>query len=154
MALQVTQVKSSNGAKRNQLATLRSLGLRRIRHTVVVPDRPEFRGMVATINHLVVVEEVPDGTTVPARAVRTAVSGADTGEPGVVGVVEGPSERTEELLEDQGVAGTGAASAADVVQNTPQIDPARGKAVKGGTSENPDGADAALDPEPASDEEE
>jgi large subunit ribosomal protein L30 len=61
VALQVTQVKSSNGAKANQLATLETLGLRRMHHTVVVPDRPEFRGMVATVNHLVTVEEVPDG---------------------------------------------------------------------------------------------
>jgi large subunit ribosomal protein L30 len=61
VALQVTQVKSSNGAKANQLATLATLGLRRMHHTVVVPDRPEFRGMVATVNHLVTVEEVPDG---------------------------------------------------------------------------------------------
>ena len=67
MALKVTQIKSSNGAKHNQSATLESLGLRRIRHTVVVPDRPEFRGMVATVNHLVVVEEVPDGTTATSK---------------------------------------------------------------------------------------
>lgn len=131
MALQVTQVKSANGAKRNQLATLESLGLRRMRHTVVVPDRPEIRGMVATVNHLVVVREVPDGTTVEPAATR-AVGPADAGEPGVVGDVEGPSARTEELLEEQGVAGTGADTSADVVQITPQIEPGRGKKVSGG----------------------
>jgi large subunit ribosomal protein L30 len=87
MALQVTQVKSSNGAKRNQLATLETLGLRRIRHTVVVPDRPEFRGMVATVNHLVAVEEVPDGTTVAAGASRE-LSASDAGEPGAVGTAD------------------------------------------------------------------
>jgi large subunit ribosomal protein L30 len=37
---------------------LRSLGLKRIRHTVVQEDRPEIRGMVATVPHLVRVEEV------------------------------------------------------------------------------------------------
>ena len=87
MALQVTQVKSSNGAKHNQLATLESLGLRRIRHTVVVPDRPEFRGMVATVNHLVAVTEVPDGTEVSARASRQLFA-SDAGESGAVGSEE------------------------------------------------------------------
>jgi large subunit ribosomal protein L30 len=61
VALRITQVRSSNGAKRNQLATLETLGLRRIRHTVVVPDRPEFRGMAAVVDHLVTVEQIPDG---------------------------------------------------------------------------------------------
>lgn len=60
MALQITQVKSKNGAKKNQLACLRSLGLRRIRQTVVVPDRPEFRGMAFHVRHLVEWEEVSD----------------------------------------------------------------------------------------------
>lgn len=115
MALQVTQVKSANGAKHNQLATLRTLGLRRIRHTVVVPDRPEFRGMVATINHLVAVTEVPDDTTVAETASRP-LSAAAAGDPGVVGDVEGVVAETEALLEEQGVADAGADSAADVAQ--------------------------------------
>ena len=56
--LKVTQVKSIIGAKDNQRQTLRSLGLKRIHDTVVKEDRPEIRGMVATVTHMVTVEEV------------------------------------------------------------------------------------------------
>ena len=56
--LKVTQTRSTIGAKRNQRETLRSLGLKRIHHTVVQEDRPEIRGMVATVPHLVTVEEI------------------------------------------------------------------------------------------------
>jgi large subunit ribosomal protein L30 len=56
--LKVTQVKSQIGGKQNHRETLRSLGLKRIGHSVVKEDRPEFRGMVKTVRHLVTVEEV------------------------------------------------------------------------------------------------
>jgi large subunit ribosomal protein L30 len=56
--LKVTQVKSSIGRKKNQRDTLRSLGLKRINDSVVQEDRPEIRGMVATVPHLVTVEEI------------------------------------------------------------------------------------------------
>ena len=56
--LKVTQVRSAIGRKRNQRETLRSLGLKRINDTVVQEDRPEIRGMVATVTHLVTVEEI------------------------------------------------------------------------------------------------
>jgi large subunit ribosomal protein L30 len=56
--LKVTQVRSVIGAKDNQRQTLRSLGLKRIHDVVVKEDRPEIRGMVATVPHLVTVEEV------------------------------------------------------------------------------------------------
>jgi large subunit ribosomal protein L30 len=55
--LRVTQRRSRNGANQRQLATLRSLGLRRIGHSVEVPDTPAARGMVRAIRHLVSVEE-------------------------------------------------------------------------------------------------
>ena len=58
MALQIQQKKSSVGCKANQRNTLRSLGLKRIGDVVVKEDRPEFRGMVHTVRHLVTVEEV------------------------------------------------------------------------------------------------
>lgn len=57
-SLKVTQVKSKIGAKPNQRATLRTLGLRRTGDATVKEDRPEIRGMVATVSHLVAVEEV------------------------------------------------------------------------------------------------
>jgi large subunit ribosomal protein L30 len=56
--LEVTQTRSVIGSKDNQRQTLRSLGLKRIHDTVVKEDRPEIRGMVATVTHLVSVEEV------------------------------------------------------------------------------------------------
>ena len=56
--LKVTQVKSGIGRKKNQRDTLRSLGLKRIHDSVVQEDRPEIRGMVATVPHLVRIEEV------------------------------------------------------------------------------------------------
>ena len=56
--IQVTQIKSGIGTKPNQRQTLRSLGLKRIGHSVVQEDRPEIRGMVATVPHLVTVEEI------------------------------------------------------------------------------------------------
>ncbi len=56
--LKVTQTKSGIGGKANQRNTLRSLGLKRIHDTVVKEDRPEIRGMVNTVIHLVTVEEV------------------------------------------------------------------------------------------------
>jgi large subunit ribosomal protein L30 len=56
--LKVTQKKSEIGGTSNQRNTLRSLGLKRIGDVVVKEDRPEIRGMVKTVAHLVVVEEV------------------------------------------------------------------------------------------------
>jgi large subunit ribosomal protein L30 len=56
--LKVTQTKSEIGGQRNQRETLRTLGLKRIGDVVVKEDRPEIRGMVRTVRHLVTVEEV------------------------------------------------------------------------------------------------
>ena len=56
--LKVTQIRSGIGGKQNQRETLRSLGLKRLSDVVVKEDRPEIRGMVNTVRHLVVVEEV------------------------------------------------------------------------------------------------
>jgi large subunit ribosomal protein L30 len=56
--LRITQVRSSIGVKPKQRGTLRALGLRRIRQTVEHRDRPEIRGMVDRVPHLVTVEEV------------------------------------------------------------------------------------------------
>jgi large subunit ribosomal protein L30 len=56
--LKVTQIKSKIGGKQAHRDTLRSLGLKRIGHVVIKEDRPEFRGMVRAVRHLVTVEEV------------------------------------------------------------------------------------------------
>ena len=56
--LQITQTKSGIGYQRNQRQTLRSLGLKRMHDTVIQEDRPEIRGMVNTVTHLVTVVEI------------------------------------------------------------------------------------------------
>ena len=56
--LKITQIKSGIATKPNHRETLRSLGLKRIGDTVIKEDRPELRGMVRTVRHLVTMEEV------------------------------------------------------------------------------------------------
>jgi len=58
-SLKVTLVKSKIGTKPKHRGTIRALGLRRIGSSNVLPDRPEIRGMVARVPHLVKVEEIP-----------------------------------------------------------------------------------------------
>ena len=55
--LKVTQVRSAIGTKPKHRGTLRALGLGRIGRSNVLPDRPEIRGMVRAVTHLVTVEE-------------------------------------------------------------------------------------------------
>ncbi len=55
--LTVTQRRSKNGADGKQRDTLRSLGLRRIGHSVEVKDTPQARGMIHKVRHLVEVKE-------------------------------------------------------------------------------------------------
>ena len=57
MAIKATQVKSKNGSDKAQLATLESLGLRRIGHTVEVKDTPQTRGMLHRVRHLITTED-------------------------------------------------------------------------------------------------
>jgi large subunit ribosomal protein L30 len=56
--LKVSQIRSGIGGKQNQRDTLRTLGLKRIGDVSVTEDRPEIRGMLTTVRHLVAVEEV------------------------------------------------------------------------------------------------
>jgi large subunit ribosomal protein L30 len=55
--MKVTQTKSKNGGNHAQRETLRSLGLRRIGHTVEVKDTPQARGMLHRVRHLIKVED-------------------------------------------------------------------------------------------------
>jgi large subunit ribosomal protein L30 len=57
-SLKVTQVRSGIGTKPKHRGTLRALGLGRIGKTNTLPDRPEIRGMIARVPHLIDVEEV------------------------------------------------------------------------------------------------
>lgn len=58
--LKLTQIRSVIDRPREQKATVRALGLHRIRDTVVKDDRPEIRGMAAAVAHLVRLEEVDE----------------------------------------------------------------------------------------------
>lgn len=58
--IEITQVRSLIGAQRAQRRTLRALGLRRIHHTVTQADRPEIRGMLAKVAHLIEVRRPGD----------------------------------------------------------------------------------------------
>ena len=56
--VRVTQVRSAIGTKPKHRGTLRALGLGRIGKTNVLPDRPDTRGMIARVPHLIHVEEI------------------------------------------------------------------------------------------------
>ena len=56
--LRVTQVRSTIGQKPRHRGTLRALGLRGIGRSNTLPDRPEIRGMINAVSHLVELEEV------------------------------------------------------------------------------------------------
>jgi large subunit ribosomal protein L30 len=58
MSLKVTLLKSQIGIKPKQRGTLRALGLGKIGSTNTLPERPEVRGMIAKVPHMVKVEEV------------------------------------------------------------------------------------------------
>ena len=75
--LKVTQVRSVIHRPKDQKQTVRRLGLHRIRDSVIKDDRPEIRGMIAKVQHLVRVEEVqgdgPEGGS-KARSRERALS--------------------------------------------------------------------------------
>ena len=56
-SLKVTQLRSGIGFDKSQAQALRGLGLRRIRHSVEVPDTPAIRGLILKVRHLVRVDE-------------------------------------------------------------------------------------------------
>ncbi len=58
--IKVTQIRSSIGTKPKQRGSLRALGLRKLGQSNVLPDRPEIRGMIARVPHLVSVETVSE----------------------------------------------------------------------------------------------
>jgi len=59
--LKVTLRKGLVGRPADQRGTVKALGLKRIGHTVEKEDRPEIRGMIFKVKHLVEVEEIPAG---------------------------------------------------------------------------------------------
>ena len=55
--LRITQLKSEIGTKPDQKATLKALGLHKIRHVVIQNDSPQIRGMIKKVLHLIAVEQ-------------------------------------------------------------------------------------------------
>lgn len=74
--LRVTQVKSSIGSKPKHRGTLRALGLRGLGRSRILPDRPEVRGMLARVPHLVVVEEAGAAEAAAQTEVRQVARAA------------------------------------------------------------------------------
>ncbi|MGH2752718.1 MAG: 50S ribosomal protein L30 [Actinomycetota bacterium] len=56
--LKVTQIRSAQDKGSKQRGTVRALGCRRVGHSVVHDDKPEIRGMINAVSHLVRVEEL------------------------------------------------------------------------------------------------
>ena len=71
--LKVTQIKSGIGTKPKHRGTLRALGLGRIGKSNTLPDRPEIRGMIAKVPHLVTVQEMSGGAGVGSASEQPAV---------------------------------------------------------------------------------
>jgi large subunit ribosomal protein L30 len=61
--LKITQVRGIIGARWKQRESLRTLGLRRIRHSVIRDDNPQTRGLIAAVRHLIEVEPAQGGST-------------------------------------------------------------------------------------------
>jgi len=61
--LKITQVRGTIGTRWKQRESLRTLGLRKIRQSVVREDNPQTRGLIATVRHLVEVEPAEGGST-------------------------------------------------------------------------------------------
>ena len=77
--LQITQIRSAIGTKPKQRGTLRALGLGRIGRCNILPDRPDIRGMIQRVPHLVKVEEITDEAVVKDKLVSEVVGvGSDT----------------------------------------------------------------------------
>jgi large subunit ribosomal protein L30 len=56
--LKVTQIRSAQDKGSKQRGTIRALGMKRVGHSVIHEDRPEIRGMITAVSHLVTVEEM------------------------------------------------------------------------------------------------
>lgn len=71
-SLKITYRRSSIGQRQSHKDTVRSLGLRKLNQSVIQPDNPSIRGMVHTVRHLVVVEEIADDEATTAAATTQA----------------------------------------------------------------------------------
>lgn len=116
--IEITQVRSAIGTQQAQRRTLRALGLRRLHQTVAKPDRPEIRGMLARVAHLVEVRYADEGTAVgiePGQQPKGAgnpPAGASVADDEVVELRETEAEALSE---------PGSAPLGDLVQNAPDL---------------------------------
>jgi len=76
--IKVVQVKSAIGVRPAHRGTLRALGLGGIGRTNVLPDRPEIRGMIARVPHLITVEDVSEDPSPRPRPVNRKARGTQT----------------------------------------------------------------------------
>lgn len=107
--LRITYSKSTIGYSKDQKATVRSLGLRKLNSVVVRDDTPATRGMIFKVRHLVSVEEVADNT--PAKTTKRTVRPIVTrplAEPAPAKTTKraNPSAATQKLAEEAQVAAT------------------------------------------------
>jgi len=75
----VTQIRSGDHAKPKARGTLRALGLRGIGQTNTLPDRPEIRGMIARVPHLIKVETIQSDGTSASNTSGTTPAGTTSG---------------------------------------------------------------------------
>ena len=95
--LTVTQTRSAIGTKPKHRGTLRALGLGRIGQTNTLPDRPEIRGMIARVPHLIAVGEDVDG---PQGSTKANESGEAVDEAVADVVEEAAAEQAEASNEE------------------------------------------------------
>ena len=116
--IEIKQVRSAIGRIQAQRATLRSLGLRKMHQTVVQPDRPEIRGMISRVAHLVEVRYPGDEAPLDIEPGQEPKGqGQPPAGPSVAD--DEAAERADALAET--LAQEGSAPLGDLVQNAPTL---------------------------------
>lgn len=117
--LEITQTRSLSGQQSGQRRTLRALGLRKIRQTVRQPDRPEIRGMVGKVAHLVDVRYVGDDELLDLEPGQEPKGEGNP--PAGQSVDDTESAELAEATAEALAAEGSVESAADVVENPPSL---------------------------------
>ena len=153
--LEITQVRSASGKQVGQQRTLRALGLRRVRHTVRQPDRPEIRGMVAKVAHLVEVRY--PGVDEELDLEPGQEPKGEGNPPAGASVADAESAELAEATDEAVAVGSSVDDAADVIENPPSLqttdEPTKPKPRGGGPDDEAEDARAASEAAPAEDEE-
>ena len=141
--VEITQVRSSAGRQIGQRRTLRALGLRKIRQTVRQPDRPEIRGMLAKVAHLVEVRYPGSDEVVD---IEPGQEPKGEGRPAAGSSVADDEVAELREVQEEALAVPGSASLSSLVENPQALgsvdDPDRPKPAKGLTD---DEAEEAAD---------